>query len=218
MPPASATKIRARRGRPLVPAEALHPAVVVVPHRCLHRADPAEIVSLENLADRHALRVRWRRREIGDARDHHRLLLLGLEPRGPQPFREIGREVVAVQLPLEPLAPVGEERDLPCDQCVELGAVKAAEVAVGDPALVTETRGAEDGAVPLGQNAGRFRIVDVRTALRVVGAQECGGVAHPVVVPDETRATARTAPPATNATASSKRATSISSPRSIGCR
>ena len=123
-----------------------------------------------------------------------------------------------MQLPLEPLAPLGEERDLPGDQRVELVALEAAEVAVRDPALVAEPGRAEDRAVPLGQNAGRFRIVDVRTALRVVGAQECGGVAHPVVVPDETRATARTASPATNATASPNRASSISSPRSIGCR
>ena len=95
--------------------------MVVVPDRLLHRGDALEVVALGHLAQRHALRAAAaQRRWSATARDHHRLQILGLEARREQPPREVGREVVAVQLPLEPLAALGEEPHLAGDQLVEV--------------------------------------------------------------------------------------------------
>ena len=57
--------------------------------------------------------------DIGYGRDHDRLRVLGQEARRPQPLGKVGREVVAMVLPLEPLATLGEHPDLTRDQRVE---------------------------------------------------------------------------------------------------
>ena len=72
-----------------------------------------------------------------DRCDHDRLGLVRLEAGGPQSRREVARQIVSVQLPLERLAACRERLDLARDQRVELVALEAREIAVEhEPASV----------------------------------------------------------------------------------
>ena len=76
------------------------------------------------------------------------------------------------------LAAFGEERDLPGDQLVELGALETAEVAVENPRRPTAHRRCEPRPVPLGDLAGGQRSGNVRAQLRVVRGEEVFGRQH----------------------------------------
>jgi hypothetical protein len=74
-------------------------------------------------------------------------------------LREISRLVVFVQLPLEPLAAVGEHAHLARDQLVEFCALESAEVAVVDEAAVSPADVAQERSV----------LLDVRSLRQLVG-------------------------------------------------
>src|SRR5207237_5875105 len=100
--------------------------------------DPPEVGKLGNLAYDHAFGRASVGGECGNGSDHHRFGVLGREAGRAQPLREVGRAIVPVQLPLEGLAALGEDPDLPRDQLVELLAVEAGEVTVLDPSAARE--------------------------------------------------------------------------------
>ena len=66
---------------------------------------------------------------------------------------------MAVQLPLEALAPLGEHVYLARDQLVEIRALEPAEVAIDDEATARQTEEAQSGpsrstVTPLGKGSG----------------------------------------------------------------
>ena len=91
-------------------------------------------------------------------------------------MREILGQIVRVQLPLEPLAALGEHAHLARDQLVHLGALEPAEVAIVDEAAVLLADHTQQRAVSLGAHALRQPLCELPAELRVVGAQQCGGV------------------------------------------
>ena len=111
-----------------------------------------------------------------DAADDDRLRLFGNETGREQAVGEIGRTIVPVQLPLERLAALGEDLDLPRDQRVELLAVEAGQVAILDESSIAESGGSKERAVSLDLDGIGEPVVHVRAQLRVVGSQQRSGV------------------------------------------
>ena len=106
-------------------------------------------------------------------RDDDRLRVFGHESVCEQPLRQVGREVVAVVLPLEPLAPAAEESHLPGDQLVERRALEAAQIAVEHPALPAGAAGeARDRPVALGDLAFGQLLGHAAAELRVVRGEQ----------------------------------------------
>ncbi len=75
---------------------------------------------LRHLAHDDAVELDRRRHLLGEP-DEHGLPALRLEPGREQPFRQVGRCVVAPGLPLDALVTCSEEVTLPRDQLVQLG-------------------------------------------------------------------------------------------------
>ena len=145
------------------------PAAVVAPDRLLHRRDPVEVGSLAHLAQPTPSGRRGSPATASTGAITHRLRLLGHEARGEQPLREIRRLVVCVQLPLEPLAALGEHAHLARDQLVELCAFEPAEVAVVDEPAVLLADDTQQRAVLLDVHALRQPVGQPAAELRVVG-------------------------------------------------
>ncbi len=80
--------------------------------------------------------------------------------------------IVAVLLPLERLATLGEELHLARDELVQRLTVQAAEVAIFDHPSLAEAGRPEERPVPLGPHTSRKAIRYVRTQLRVVRGQQ----------------------------------------------
>ena len=113
-------------------------------------------------------------RLAGDVRhpaDHDGLGVLRHEARAQQPLRQIGRQVVPVQLPLEALASLGKSPNLARDQLVERVTGHTGEIAIQDEAAAGETEEAHHGPVSLDGRAVRQRIRDPSAKLRVVGRE-----------------------------------------------
>jgi hypothetical protein len=105
---------------------------------------------------------------------HERLGVLADEASGEQPFSQVGWLVITVELPLEPLGPAAEERDLVRDDPVGRSGVQLGPGDAG-PALTVGRRPADNGADPLPQHAG-FIGVQAATHLRVEFRQDRGGI------------------------------------------
>jgi hypothetical protein len=129
-----------RVGRQLALQRHRQVGAVVVPDRGLHHRDAIEIGSCGGLLEPYpggkgGRRVRERRREP----DHDGLPLFRFEPGGDQPLGQVGREIVAVQLPLDALAARREVVTLAGDQGVEFASGQVGHRAVRDETALVDT-------------------------------------------------------------------------------
>ena len=85
---------------------------------------------------------------------------------------------MSVQLPLEPLATLGEHTHLARDQLVELGSLDRAEVAVADEAAVLRADHAHERAVHLGVNTLGQIAGHLGTKLLVVRSEQRADIAE----------------------------------------
>jgi hypothetical protein len=113
-------------------------------------------------------------RDIGHARDHDRLRRLAHKARCEQALGQVGRQVVTVVLPLEPLAALGKEAHLTRDQLVEGRAHESSQVAIEHPAATGPAREAQQRPLRLDDLPRRQRVGHPRTKLSVVGRQQLG--------------------------------------------
>ncbi len=166
---------RSRVGRELGREACAQPLAVVAPDLALELRDAIEVAARVHTAQRDALRqpdVAGRRL---DGCDQHGLGLLRREAGGLQPRREVAREVVAVQLPLEPLAPCREDLDLAFDQRVQLAVLEPGEVAVEHEASAVEAREPVQRAVALDRRPRGERPRPADAQPGVVGGEQLVG-------------------------------------------
>ncbi len=163
------------------PEHAGQPVVIVAPDGLLHVPDPLQVRSLRDLAQRHARhparvrpRARARARACGQPRalaDQQRLGVFRHEPGGGQPFRQVGRPVMAVVLPLRLDPEPREMVALQGDEVVQRRARQASQVTVGNEASFAGKYLPDDRAAPVRPARGNFRGGDPCPDLLVVGRQ-----------------------------------------------
>jgi len=151
--------------------EVIDPAVVFVRHRLIKLHEPYEVAWLAQLADNDFVRQTRLASDRLCSADHDGLRVFGHKTSRGQPVGQVGRAIVAVQLPLEGLAARREDLHLPRDQRVELLAVEAGEVAILDEAAIAEAKRPRKWPIPLYADRMGKSVVHVPAKLRVVGGQ-----------------------------------------------
>jgi hypothetical protein len=146
--------------------------VLLLPDGAVQGGDPVQIDTAVDLPQRYTLGHLRLGGDGGHRGDHHRLGVLRHEPCCSKPVREIGRQIVPVQLPLESLSGLGEGAYLTRNQLVERRPLQPVKVAVVDEPAHPQAAEAQERPVSLDPNAPRQAVGQAATQLLVVQGEK----------------------------------------------